>query len=230
MMRQRWLAAAGFLASLLIAAAFGRADEAESVKVLEKAKATFILDDQKPEKPVVAVIMWGAGYNGGLLKELKELKSLQKSCASAAHGSRTTASRNCARSKPCRCWKFVAPKCPMPPSRISRQPCRNSNSDGRPPARLPSRRSRRRSDSWFCATSKCCRRSRQIRLVVVFAQIDGQNNPAVRGRRNRRGQFLWDRETGKGGSFTLPLPHSLNGLLRRREVAWILRHGSSSAC
>ncbi len=78
MMKQRWLTGTGLLALLLIAAAFVRADEAASVKVLEGAKATIILDDQQPEKPVVGVVMWGSGYNGGLLKELKELKNLQK--------------------------------------------------------------------------------------------------------------------------------------------------------
>jgi hypothetical protein len=75
MMRQRWLVGTGLLAFLLNAAAFCRADEAASVKVLEKAKATIIRAD---EKPVVGVIMWGREYDGGLLKELKELKHLQK--------------------------------------------------------------------------------------------------------------------------------------------------------
>jgi hypothetical protein len=68
----------GFVASVLIVAALGRADEAASVKTLAQAKATIILDDEKTEKPVVGVIMWGSGYNGNLLKELKELKNLQK--------------------------------------------------------------------------------------------------------------------------------------------------------
>ncbi len=77
-MRQRWLLGTGMLALLLIAAVLGRAGEAASVQVLEKAKATILRDDQKPEKPVVGVIMWGPGYNGGLLKELNELKNLQK--------------------------------------------------------------------------------------------------------------------------------------------------------
>jgi hypothetical protein len=66
------------LAFLLMAGVLVRADEAESVKVLEKAKATILRDDQNGDKPVVGVIMWGAGYNGALLKELKELKNLQK--------------------------------------------------------------------------------------------------------------------------------------------------------
>jgi hypothetical protein len=78
MMRRRWLAGTGLLASLLMATAFGRADEAASVKVLEQAKATLLRDDQNPEKRVVGVIMWGPGYDGKLLKELKELKGLQK--------------------------------------------------------------------------------------------------------------------------------------------------------
>jgi hypothetical protein len=78
MLRQRWLVGVGLLAFLFLATSFGRADETASVKVLEKAKATILLDDQKPDKPVVGVIMWGAGYNGELLKELKELKNLQK--------------------------------------------------------------------------------------------------------------------------------------------------------
>jgi hypothetical protein len=78
MLRKRWLFGTGLLASLLFSTAFGRADEAASVKALEKAKATIIVDDQKAEKPVVGVIMWGPGYNGGLLKELKEIKNLQR--------------------------------------------------------------------------------------------------------------------------------------------------------
>ena len=78
MMRQRWLACVGFVALRLTATGPGRADEAASVKALEEAKATLIRDDQKPDKPVVGVIMWGAGFKGELLKELKELKALQK--------------------------------------------------------------------------------------------------------------------------------------------------------
>jgi len=78
MIRRRWLAGTGLLAFLLSVAAFGLADEPASVKVLQEAKATIIVDDQRPEKPVIGVIMWGAGYNGGLLKELKEIKNLQK--------------------------------------------------------------------------------------------------------------------------------------------------------
>jgi hypothetical protein len=77
-MRQRWLVGTGFLAFLVNAAAFGRADEAAFVKVLEEAKATILRADGKSERPVVGVIMWGPGYKVGLLKELKELKNLQK--------------------------------------------------------------------------------------------------------------------------------------------------------
>jgi hypothetical protein len=75
---RRWGARAAGVAALLLAASVGRADEAESVKALQEAKADLIRDDQKPDKPVVGVIMWGAGYDGALLKELKELKNLQK--------------------------------------------------------------------------------------------------------------------------------------------------------
>ncbi len=60
----------------LLAATLGRAGEAESAKVLEKAKATLIRDDEQAGKPVVIVIMWGPGYDGALLKELKEFKHL----------------------------------------------------------------------------------------------------------------------------------------------------------
>jgi hypothetical protein len=77
-MRHRWLVGVGVLAFLLSAPAAGRADEAASVKVLEKAKATILVDDKKDDKPVIGVIMWGAGFNGDLLKELKEIKNLQK--------------------------------------------------------------------------------------------------------------------------------------------------------
>jgi hypothetical protein len=78
MMRQHWGAVAGVVLTLLLLAAVGRADEAASVKVLKEAKATLILDEQQPDKPVVGVIMWGAGYKVELLKELKEIKNLQK--------------------------------------------------------------------------------------------------------------------------------------------------------
>jgi hypothetical protein len=78
MTRRRRLTGAGLLASVLVAAGLGRADEAASVKVLEQATATVLRDDRRPEKPVVGVIMWGPGYSGGLLKELKELKSLRR--------------------------------------------------------------------------------------------------------------------------------------------------------
>ncbi len=78
MVRLRWLGAAALLAVLLIAAERGRADEAAAIKTLEAAKATLILDDQKPEKPVIGVIMWGPGFNGDLLKELKEIKNLTR--------------------------------------------------------------------------------------------------------------------------------------------------------
>jgi hypothetical protein len=76
--RQRWLAGTGLLAWLLLATALGRAEEATSVKVLEQARAHIIRDDQNPDKPVVGIIMWGAGYKAELLKELKEIKHLQK--------------------------------------------------------------------------------------------------------------------------------------------------------
>src|SRR4051812_2901043 len=78
MTRRRWRVGTGLAAALLLVAALARADEATAIKVLEKAKATLLVDDRKPEKPVVGVVMWGAGYNGGLLKELKELKGLHK--------------------------------------------------------------------------------------------------------------------------------------------------------
>jgi hypothetical protein len=76
MKRQRWLACAGMLGLVLLAATLGRAGEAESAKVLEKAKATLVRDDKAPGQPVVIVIMWGPGYDGALLKELKEFKHL----------------------------------------------------------------------------------------------------------------------------------------------------------
>jgi hypothetical protein len=78
MRQQRWLAGAGLLAVMLMAVTCGRADETASLKVLEQARATILRGDQKPEKPAIGVIMWGPGYNGALLKELKELKNLQK--------------------------------------------------------------------------------------------------------------------------------------------------------
>src|SRR4051812_6825343 len=62
----------------LIAVPAARADEAVSLMTLEQAKATIIRDDQKPDKPVVGIIMWGSDYKAELLKELKEIKDLQK--------------------------------------------------------------------------------------------------------------------------------------------------------
>ena len=55
-----------------------RSDEAEAVKTIEKAGGKITLDDKQPEKPAVAVIMWGPGFKVELLKDLKEMKSLQK--------------------------------------------------------------------------------------------------------------------------------------------------------
>jgi hypothetical protein len=78
MLRHRWLVGLVLVAFLLNATTFARADEAASIKTLEEAKATLIRDDQKPDKPVIGVIMWGAGFKHELLKELKEIKNLQK--------------------------------------------------------------------------------------------------------------------------------------------------------
>jgi hypothetical protein len=76
-MRQHWRAGAGTLA-LVIAAAFGRADEATAVKALKSAGGQILVDDKQPQKPVVGVILWGARFKAAHLKELKDLKSLQK--------------------------------------------------------------------------------------------------------------------------------------------------------
>jgi hypothetical protein len=62
----------------LFLASIGRTDEVEAVKTLEKAGGKITVDDKLPEKPVVAVILWGPGFKAELLRELKELKSLQK--------------------------------------------------------------------------------------------------------------------------------------------------------
>src|SRR5262245_32602606 len=71
------VAAMGVLATLALLAV-ARADEAEALKTITKAGGKIMVDEKAPEKPAVAVIMWGPGFNVDLLKELKELKSLQK--------------------------------------------------------------------------------------------------------------------------------------------------------
>src|SRR5687767_2422757 len=78
MTRHQWFAGTGLLAVLLTAAALWGADEAPTIKLFEEAKATLVRADGKPDKPVVGVVMWGPGYGGGLLKELKEFKGLEK--------------------------------------------------------------------------------------------------------------------------------------------------------
>ena len=77
-MQQNWCVAVGSLVILLVLATLGRADEAAAVKAIEKAGGKITVDDKQPDKPVVAVIMWGPGFKVEILKELKELKSLQK--------------------------------------------------------------------------------------------------------------------------------------------------------
>ena len=77
-MQLKWGAGAGLVVALLIVAGLVRADEAAAVKVIEKAGGKIMMDDNQPEKPVVGVIMWGPGFNGDLLKQLKEIKNLRK--------------------------------------------------------------------------------------------------------------------------------------------------------
>src|SRR5262245_53539900 len=78
MLRQRVKLVAATIVALVVAAAIGRADEAEVVKAIEKAGGQVRVDDKQPEKPVVTVILWGPGFKGEMLKDLKQLKSLQK--------------------------------------------------------------------------------------------------------------------------------------------------------
>jgi hypothetical protein len=78
MMRQRWGVGSGVVLALLFLSATGRADEAEAVKAIEKAGGKITVDDKQPNKPVVAVLLWGPGIKVEVLKELQELKSLQK--------------------------------------------------------------------------------------------------------------------------------------------------------
>lgn len=75
MKRHLWLAGT-VIGFVMLTASLSRADEADAVKVLEKAKATVIRDDKAPGQPVTIVIMWGPGFDGALLKELKECKHL----------------------------------------------------------------------------------------------------------------------------------------------------------
>lgn len=76
-MRRTWAMAIGAALPLLILAV-GRADEAGAVKSLAKAGGEILVDDKQADKPAVGVILWGPGFKVELLKELKELKSLQK--------------------------------------------------------------------------------------------------------------------------------------------------------
>jgi hypothetical protein len=78
MRRQRWGSGVGVVLALLVLSATGRADEAEAVKAIEKAGGKITVDDKLPKMPVVAVLLWGPGFKVEVLKELKDLKSLQK--------------------------------------------------------------------------------------------------------------------------------------------------------
>jgi hypothetical protein len=68
----------GAVLAVLTLAPVGRADEAEVVKAIKDAGGTVMVDDTKPDKPVVTVILWGPGYKVEMLKELKEFKSLTR--------------------------------------------------------------------------------------------------------------------------------------------------------
>lgn len=64
--------------ALLFVVAFTSADEADAVKALEKAGSKIFRDDKKDGKPIVAVEMWGPGFNSDLLVHMKELKHLER--------------------------------------------------------------------------------------------------------------------------------------------------------
>src|SRR5262249_53157183 len=55
----------------------GRSDAAEVAKALEKAGGEITRNDKQPDKPVVAVILWGPTFKAEMLKELKQFNSLQ---------------------------------------------------------------------------------------------------------------------------------------------------------
>lgn len=76
-MRQRCELVAALVLGLTLTTCL-RADEAESVKVIEKAGGQITFDDKNPDKPVVKVVMWGPRFHVDLLKELKAFKSLEK--------------------------------------------------------------------------------------------------------------------------------------------------------
>ena len=78
MMQQRWGAAAGAVLALLLLAAVGRADEAAAVKAIQDAGGMVTVDDKRPDRPVVKVVLWGPGFHVEMLKDLKEFKSLQR--------------------------------------------------------------------------------------------------------------------------------------------------------
>ena len=63
---------------LLVLALTGRADEAAAVKAIKELGGTVERDDKLPGKPVSAVDFLKNTPTDAVLKELKELKSLQK--------------------------------------------------------------------------------------------------------------------------------------------------------
>src|SRR5262249_11292963 len=78
MRRQQAMALAGAILTLLFVVSVSRSDEAEVAKALEKAGGEITRNDKQPEKPVVAVILWGPTFKAEVLKDLKQLRSLQK--------------------------------------------------------------------------------------------------------------------------------------------------------
>src|SRR5262249_42074159 len=78
MARQQWAVGAGVLLGLLALAVAGRADEAATLKMIEKLGGSVMRDDKLPGKPVVWVDLRGTKITDAGLKELKELKNLQK--------------------------------------------------------------------------------------------------------------------------------------------------------
>ena len=126
-------------------AADSRADEAASLKTLEDAKATLIRDEQKEGKPVIGVVMWGSGFKVELLKELKEIKGLERL---AIGGPWITADgiKELHDVKTLQLLEVRGPNVSDAAPRTFRRPFQNSSTAGHRRARRRSRRLKTRSD------------------------------------------------------------------------------------
>ena len=70
--------AGGPILGLLVVALAGRADEAAAVKAIKAVGGKVKVDDKLPGSPVVEVSLFNTLVTDAVLKDLKELKSLQR--------------------------------------------------------------------------------------------------------------------------------------------------------